>query len=379
MTKRVLSILGSTGSIGRSTLAVVRHLSSEFTIGALAAKSQIKLLYEQALEFRPKLIAVYEEEAAALLREQLPHVSIVSGLSGLREVAAYTKTDLVVSALCGTVGILPTITALEAGKHVALANKEALVSAGEYIMQLAQKRGVRILPIDSEHSALFQCLEGAETKQVRRLILTASGGPFLHTPLQELKKVNAEKALQHPTWNMGPKVTIDSSTLMNKGLEVIEAYHLFGVSIDQITVVIHPQSIIHSMVEFVDGSILAQMSQPNMISPIQYALTYPDRRNSSLSFYDFSRPHHLEFLPPDLHRFPCLDLAFQALRKGGVTPAFLNAANEVLVERFLQGEFHWHQIAVQLSSLVAQCPYEDSPSLEKILETDRLARGLAYA
>jgi 1-deoxy-D-xylulose-5-phosphate reductoisomerase len=272
-------------------------------------------------------------------------------MEGLLEVASHPSVNYVVSAMTGAIGILPTAQAIKEGKTIGLANKEVLVSAGAYIMQLAKENNVSIIPIDSEHSAIFQCLQGNSFKDVRRLILTASGGPFLHTPQEDLASITVEKALAHPTWQMGPKVTVDSSTLMNKGFEVIEAHFLFDIPIDKIEVVIHPQSIIHSFVEYIDGSILAQMSEPNMMMPIQYALTYPERRESPLEPFAFAKHGSLQFFPPDIQKFQCLDLAFKALAQGGSAPCYLNAANEVLVGRFCRKEIGWHEIGIKLESL----------------------------
>ena len=373
MNKKI-AILGSTGSIGTNTLNIARALNQEIKVKALAARSNISLLEPQIREFKPEIVAVYEEEKALELKKTFPHLKIVSGMEGLLEVATHSEVDFVVSAMTGAVGILPTAEAIKAGKTIGLANKEVLVAAGAYIMSLAQEKGVSILPIDSEHSAIFQCLQGNSLKDVRRLILTASGGPFLHTSQEDLKKVTLEKALAHPTWSMGSKVTIDSSTLMNKGFEVIEAHFLFGISLDKIEVVIHPQSIIHSFVEYSDGSILAQMSEPTMMIPIQYALTYPERRGSLLEPFVFTKHSRLEFFPPDRERFRCLDLAFKALSKGGSAPCYLNAANEVLVSRFCKKEIRWHEIGEKLEALLMKHEVLHSLDLDGLLKVDALAR-----
>ena len=316
MKRKRIAILGSTGSIGTSTLKVARHLPDEIEVKTLAAHSNIDLLEQQAKEFRPALIAVYDKEKAQELRRRLPDFNIVGGMEGVQEVAAHSEVDFVVSAMTGAKGILPTVTAIEHGKDIGLANKEVLVAAGSYVMALAKEKNVRFLPIDSEHTALFQCMEGKEKSHVSRLILTASGGPFAHYTEEQLKRVTVEDSLAHPNWKMGPKVTIDCSTLMNKGLEIIEAHWLFGIPIDQITAVIHPQSIIHSLVEFIDGSLLAQIAEHDMILPIQFALTYPERRKSPLPPFDFTKHPKLEFREPDLEKFRCLRLAFDALRMG---------------------------------------------------------------
>ncbi len=372
MNKKI-AILGSTGSIGKNTLNIARALHPEIQVKALAAKSNIEALEPQIREFHPEIVAVYEEEKALELKKIFPHLKIVSGMNGLLEVATHPDVNYVVSAMTGSIGILPTAEAIREGKTIGLANKEVLVSAGAYIMQLAKEKGVSILPIDSEHSAIFQCLQGNSLKDVRRLILTASGGPFLHTSLEEMRAITLEKALAHPTWNMGPKVTIDSSTLMNKGFEVIEAHFLFGIPLDKIEVVIHPQSIIHSFVEYVDGSILAQMSEPNMMMPIQYALTYPERRQSPIKPFEFAKHSSLEFFTPDRSKFRCLDLAFKALEQGGSAPCYLNAANEVLVERFCQKEIGWHEIGSKLESLLLRHSVQPS-DLDSLLKVDAAAR-----
>ncbi|MBI2742906.1 MAG: 1-deoxy-D-xylulose-5-phosphate reductoisomerase [Chlamydiales bacterium] len=372
-----IAVLGSTGSIGKNTLKVVRHLFPKVQIRALAAKSQIDLLQEQAQEFYPELIAVYDKDKALELQRRLPYIRVVGGMEGLLEAASLNSVDLVVSAITGTLGIQPTVQAINCGKDVALANKEALVSAGEYIMELVRKKGVQLIPIDSEHSALFQCLRKEKREHVRRVIVTASGGPFLHTKPEELAKMGAEQALAHPTWRMGPKNSIDSSTLMNKGFEVIEAHFLFGIPVDKIDVVIHPQSTIHSMIEMIDGSMLAQLSETDMALPIQYALTYPERLEGFLRPFDFSKAFSLQFFPPDHTKFPCLQLGYEAIRQGGSMPCYLNAANEILVSRFLQGAFGWQEIGHKLEQLLSSHQVESSPSLETILEIDELAKEQA--
>lgn len=373
MNKRV-SIFGSTGSIGQNVLSIVRHFKNDFRVTALAAKSNTSLLETQAKEFHPEIVAVYDKEKALELQKRIPHVKVVGGMEGLLEMAAYESVDLVVAAMTGSVGILPTARAISCGKTIALANKEVLVSAGDQILKLAKQHNVQLLPIDSEHNAIFQCLQGSHQKEIRRIILTASGGPFSRSSQEELNTITIEKALAHPTWRMGAKVTIDSSTLMNKGLEVIEAHFLFGVAVDKIEVVIHPQSVIHSIVEFIDGSMIAQLSEPNMLFPIQYAMTYPERKEGLLPPFDFSKARSLEFAPPDLKKFPCLDLAYYALSKGGSLPCYLNAANEKLVERFLKGEIHWQEIGSKLEKLLMRHQPERHPTLEALLEVDALAR-----
>ncbi len=372
MKKRQVAILGSTGSIGRSTLDVVRHLG--YSVTALAAHSNIELLEAQAREFSPSLIAVFDAMKADELQKRLPHIEVVAGKQGLIEVARHEASDILVSALSGAIGILPTVAAIEAGKDVALANKEVLVAAGSLVMRLAQEKGVKIIPVDSEHSALFQCLDGRDPSTVRRLILTASGGPFFNHSLEQLERISLEDALKHPTWKMGTKITVDSSTLMNKGLEVIEAYWLFGVSTDKIDVVVHPQSIIHSMVEFIDGSIIAQLSQPDMKLPIQYALTYPSRSQGTLPPFDITRSHRLDFIPVDNIKFRCLPLAYEALDKGHSAPCFLNAANEVLVDRFSKRQISWLDIQRKLDKLMSSHRVQNVDSFEGLFEVDAMAR-----
>lgn len=377
MRKKNLTILGSTGSIGKSALSVIRHTHPHFRVVALAAKSNIDLLEEQAREFSPSILAVYEHDKAEQLQARLPHIKVLSGIEGLEAVSRLEECDMVLSALSGAIGIVPTIAAVEEGKDIALANKEVLVSAGSYVMRLAEKNGVKILPVDSEHSAIFQCLEGRDPSTVKRIIITASGGPFLHHPVEQLSDISVEMALNHPTWRMGVKITIDSSTLMNKGLEVIEAKWLFGVPTEKIDVVIHPQSIIHSMVEFTDGSIIAQMSQPDMRLPIQYALTYPERLPSILPPFNFGLNPRLDFLPVDMQKFRCLSLAYEALRKQGSLPCYLNAANEVMVSRFCKGEISWLDIANKLERLIQTHSVRPVESVEDILDVDTLARSEA--
>jgi 1-deoxy-D-xylulose-5-phosphate reductoisomerase len=374
MQRKNLTILGSTGSIGKNALDIVRNVHPHLRVVALAAKSNITLLEEQVREFSPLVVAVFEQDKAQELQARIPHVKVVAGLQGLEMVARLEECDTVLAALSGTIGITPTIAALEEGKRVALANKEVLVSAGAYVMQLVAKKGVTLLPIDSEHSAIFQCLEGRDPASVRRIILTASGGPFLHHSLENLVDISAEMALNHPTWRMGVKNTIDSSTLMNKGLEVIEARWLFGIPSDKIEVVIHPQSVIHSMVEFIDGSIIAQMSQPDMRLPIQYALTYPKKLPGRLPPFNFTQCPRLDFFPVDMQKFRCLPLAYEALQRQGSLPCYLNAANEVLVTRFYEGKIGWLDIAAKLERLMRVHSVRSADSVQDILAIDKLAR-----
>ncbi len=369
-----ISILGSTGSIGQSTLRVVRHLGHQIQVKALAARDNIELLEKQILEFQPEIVAVYNPEKAKILQKRLPDYTIIPGEEGLNAVATHSEVNFVVAAIAGTQGLIPTVAAIRAGKNIGLANKETLVSGGEWILSLIDRHQVQLIPIDSEHSAIFQCLNGDRHSQIRRLILTASGGPMRQMSDAQLQTITPEQALNHPNWKMGPKVTIDCSTLMNKGLEVIEAFWLFNVPLDQIEVVIHPQSIIHSMVEFEDLSILAQLGEPSMITPIQYALTYPERKPGLLAPFDFVKNNTLQFYAPDLKRFRCLALAYESLRKKGSLPAYMNAANEVLVDRFLKNELPWHQISIQLEQLMDKHHPFQVNSLEAILHADGLAR-----
>ncbi|MCH9630266.1 MAG: 1-deoxy-D-xylulose 5-phosphate reductoisomerase [Chlamydiia bacterium] len=374
MKEKRLIILGSTGSIGESTLRVVRCHSSSFKVVALAAQSNIEKLSLQIKEFSPKIVAVYNKDKAKELQKLFPDVKIVGGLDGVSEVASYKEADLCVSAISGTMGILPTFAAITAGHDIALANKEVLVSAGSLITSHAKKKGVKLLPIDSEQSAIFQCLEGSKTADVLKLILTASGGPFFNTSYEQMKKISIKEALNHPTWNMGAKNTIDSSTLMNKGLEVIEAYHLFDIPLSQIEVVVHPQSLIHSFVEFVDGSLLAQVAENQMVIPIQYAMTYPERKKGLVKPFDFRKFNKFEFFPPDDKKFTCLSLAYHAAKTGGSMPCFMNAANEILVERFLKGQISWLEIGKKLEKLLISHTIEDGLKLETLTLVDKQAR-----
>jgi len=345
MTKAI-AILGSTGSIGRQTLEVAEFLSIK--VNALSADKNINLLEKQIRKFTPELVAVYDEAAADDLKSRLGDVNarIVQGMGGLIEVAQCSGADVIVTAIAGQAGLKPTLAALETGKRVALANKEPLVCAGELVMRIAKKHGAEIIPVDSEHSAIFQCLpHPVNHANIRRLILTASGGPFRGKSRKELEDITPEQALLHPNWNMGKKITIDSATLMNKGLELIEAMHLFSMRLDQIDVVIHPESIIHSMVEFNDGSTIAQLSNPDMRQPIQYALTYPDRLPSLTKPLDFTQLSKLTFEKPDMEAFPCLRLAYEAAKTGEKACAALNKANEEAVDLFLNGKITFNEIS----------------------------------
>jgi len=372
-----ISILGSTGSIGENTLNIVRHLVGEFQVVGLAARSNIASLEKQAHEFQPDIVAVYDQNKARKLQQSLPNVRVVGGMEGVAAVASHTNVDLVISAMAGTLGLIPTVAAIQAGKDVGLANKEALVSGGALVMSLVREKGTNLVPIDSEHSAIFQCLNGEKKESIRRIILTSSGGPFRNYTVEQLEDISVDLALQHPTWNMGPKVTIDSSTLMNKGLEVIEAHWLFNVPLEKIDVVIHPQSIIHSMVEFVDNSILAQMGETSMIIPIQYAMTYPKRLKGSLQPFDFVKHGTLQFFQPDTKKFRCLHLAYDAIGTGGSLPCYMNAANEVLVNRFLDKQISWQEIATKLEDLMSRHQVQPINGLDDVLAIDNQARSEA--
>jgi len=379
---RNIAILGSTGSIGQSALDVIERLPGRFRVTYLTAQRNIDLLRKQINRFRPRGVVVRDEGAAAVLRESLNGTTeVLAGDAGLLDVVSRDDVDIVLCSLVGFAGLKPTLRAVEAGKDVALANKETLVVGGALVMAKVREKGVRLLPVDSEHSAIFQCLQGEELRNVDRLILTASGGPFLSVHTDQFDSITVAQALNHPTWRMGNKVTIDSATLMNKGLEVIEACWLFGIPPDRIDVVIHPQSIIHSMVEFADGSVKAQMGIPDMRMPIQYALTYPERPAAPSPRIDFSSLREMTFLLPDTGKFQCLPLAFRALTMGGTAPAVLNAANEVAVEMFLEGDLPFTAIpGVIRRALDAHTPAQTFTlqDLERIdLETRRTARQLS--
>lgn len=345
MPKRV-SILGSTGSIGKSTLAVIGKYPDRFKVVALAAGGNIDLLERQVRAFRPRIAAVVSEKAAAELRPRLSGmgVDVLSGVEGMISAAAAEEADITVSAIVGTAGLVPTMAAIKAGKDVALANKEALVTAGEVVTAACREAGVALFPVDSEHSAIFQCLNAGAVKDIRRLILTASGGPFRNASKEDLERVTPAEALKHPNWNMGRKITIDSATLMNKGLEVIEARWLFGIGPERINVLIHPQSIVHSMVEYWDGSVVAQLGMPDMKGPIAYALSYPERLEGASPSLDLAKIGTLTFQEPDMSRFPCLSYAYEALKTGGTMPAVVSAANEAAVKHFLEGDIGFMDI-----------------------------------
>lgn len=374
-----LAILGSTGSIGRNCLAVARHLGKEHVrIVALAARNNIDLLEQQAKEFQPQLVAVHDIEQARELKRRLPHMQVVAGLEGLETVAVHEDANLVISAISGAIGLAPTLAAIKAKKNIGFANKEVLVAGGAMVMSLVRQHGIELIPIDSELTAIFQCLKGDNPKSVQRLLITASGGPFRSFTTAQLQEVTVDHALNHPNYRMGPKVTIDSSTLMNKGLEVIEAHWLFQIPLEKIEVIVHPQQIIHSMVEFIDNSMLAQMCDPDMLVPIQYAITYPERHVGSLQPFDFLKNGTLQFALPDTDKFRCLKLAYDAVRCGGSLPCYMNAANEVLVHRFLNREIAWKAIAENLETLMTRHKVTPVKSFEDIVAIDLMARQEAF-
>jgi 1-deoxy-D-xylulose-5-phosphate reductoisomerase len=373
-----LAILGSTGSIGRSTLSVVESFPDRFQVATLAAGRNLDLALEQAQRWRPQIISVATESDAATLKSKLnsTHTEVVHGPAGAVRVATHPDADFVVSAIVGVAGLEATYEAVRAGKTVGLANKECLVAAGELITAESRRQGKPLLPIDSEHNAVHQCLRGGRMHEVRRIWLTASGGPFLNTPKSKFADITIEQALNHPTWKMGNRITIDSATLMNKGFEVIEACRLFNLPPEQVSVIVHPQSTIHSFVEFVDGSILAQLSVTDMRLPILYALTYPDRITSELNF-SLSDLRHLDFSPPDVGKFPCLRIAYEAAESGGGKTVALNAADEVAVSAFLEGSIRFEEIPVVIEDVVSETPVGNLESIQQVLAVDQNARASA--
>jgi 1-deoxy-D-xylulose-5-phosphate reductoisomerase len=375
--KKVL-ILGSTGSIGVNTLNVIRQFPERFSVAALTVNTRIDLLEPQIHEFKPPVVVVKDEKLAEELRKKLTiKCDVLSGIDGLISVAANLDYDILLGAMVGFAGFAPTLEAIKRGKRIALANKETLVVGGEIVTDLCKKHNSEIIPVDSEHSAIYQCLVGEEINSVNKIILTASGGPFLHHSIEELKSVTVNDALNHPTWRMGNKITIDSASMMNKGLEVIEAHWLFDLTKEKIEVVIHPQSIIHSMVEFVDGSIKAQMGLPDMKLPIQYALGYPERLESNFKKTCLPDIRTLTFFSPDLEKYECLKLAYQALETAGTAPCVLNAANEIAVDRFLSGDIKFSYIPTLINKTLEKIENHKSPDVDTIFEYDRLARDLA--
>jgi len=376
-----LSILGSTGSIGVNTLRIVSQFPERFEVISLSAGLNTKLLKQQILQFRPKIVSVLNKELSETLRRELSHipVEIVHGVEGLIQVATHPEVDQVVSAIVGAVGLIPTLSAIKTGKPIALANKETLVMAGKIVMEEAKQKHVQILPVDSEHSAIFQALLGHRKEDVHRLILTASGGPFLNFPASRLQEVTVKEALNHPRWEMGKKITIDSASLMNKGLEVIEAHWLFNIPIEKIVILIHPQSVVHSMVEYVDGSMVAQMGITDMKIPISYALSFPERLPLNLPRLDLSRNEALNFFQPDPERFPCLQLAYQAIEIGETMPAVLNAANEIAVNAFLEGSLKFTEIPLFLQGVMGEYEVKAVHTVEDILKADHWARERSKA
>jgi len=376
---RRLAILGSTGSIGRSALDVVRQLGDRFRVTALSAGANWRELLKQVREFKPKLVALSDAAAAEKLRPELPSegTRLLVGDEGVIEAATSADSDMVLSAIVGAAGLRPTVAAVRAQKSVALANKETIVAAGQLVMREAARRGVEILPVDSEHSAIFQAMSAGKPEEIARVIITGSGGPFREMPAEALRDVTPEQALNHPTWQMGPKITVDSATLMNKGLEIIEAHWLFGLELDQIDLLIHPESIVHSLVEFVDGAVVAQMGMPDMREPIQYALTWPDRLECPVPRLRLSDVGALHFERPDFERFPAVALAYEAAGRGGTAPAALNAGNEIAVEAFLDRRLRFTDIAVVAGLTMNAHRFVENPALEEVLEADAAAREVA--
>ncbi len=368
-----IAILGSTGSIGTQTLEVIRNYSEEFCVTALAAGGNITLLEQQIREFHPKLAAVWEEENAVKLKTMISDmdVKVVSGMDGLLEVAVQTNSDILVTAIVGMIGIRPTIAAITSGKHIALANKETLVTAGHIIMPLAKQHHVDILPVDSEHSAIFQCLNGEHSGEIDKILLTASGGPFRGKDREYLSHVTVADALKHPNWSMGRKITVDSASMVNKGLEVMEAKWLFDVDIDDVQVVVQPQSVIHSMVQFVDGAVMAQLGTPDMKLPIQYALFYPQRKYLPGKRLDFQTLTSIQFAPPDLQVFRGLAMAYQVGREGGSLPTVFNAANEYAVARFLEEKIGFLDIYDMIEAAITEHKNIQNPSVQDILDTEQ--------
>lgn len=377
--KKQIALLGSTGSIGTQALEVIASHAEKFTVEVLTAQNNAALLVEQARRFKPNAVVIVNDDHYGMVKEALANepVKVYAGENALASVVQMEQIDIVLTALVGYCGLRPTIKAIEAGKTIALANKETLVVAGELITALAREKGVNIYPIDSEHSAIFQCMTGEFHNRIEKIILTASGGPFRGMKRDQLEKVTRVEALKHPNWSMGAKITIDSATLMNKGLEVIEAKWLFALTPDEVEVIVHPQSIIHSLVQFEDGSIKAQLGLPDMRIPIQFALSYPDRLSSDFPRFDFTRYPSLTFEKPDLETFRNLALAYEALRRAGNTPCVLNAANEVAVAEFLKDKVGFLEMSEIVEHCMAKMDYIRNPTLEDYIETDRKTRILA--
>jgi len=370
-----ITILGSTGSIGKSTLDIIEKNPERFKVVALAAGENIDEIKRQIEKFHPLIVSVINKEKAFKLKETIrSDIEILYGAEGVKNVASFFDADIVVSAISGAAGLMPTLAAIKAGKNIALANKETMVIAGDIVTKMSRKNGVKILPVDSEHSAIFQCLEGQNRSFLKRVILTASGGPFLNLSKKELNNVKPNQALCHPKWKMGKKITIDSASLMNKGLEVIEAKWLFEVGFDKIDVLIHPQSIVHSMVEFIDGSVTAQMGIADMRIPIAYALSYPERIENNLPRLNFIQTNNLQFYKPDTEKFRCLQLAYKAGIEGGTYPAVLNAANEVAVEAYMGEKIKFTDIPGVIEKILNAHDSVKEPSLEEIMQADSWAR-----
>ena len=368
-----ISILGSTGSIGTQTLDVIRKNPSDFEAVAISANSNVKMILEQIEEFKPKYAVMYEESKVEELKSLLPEeceTEVLSGMEGLKKISSLDEIDVVLTAVVGMIGLVPTMCAIESKKDIALANKETLVTAGELVMKAAKENGVKILPVDSEHGAVFQSLNGENKRDVEKIILTASGGPFRGKKKEDLINITKNEALKHPNWDMGRKISIDSSTLMNKGLEVIEAKWLFGVESEDIDVVVHPQSIVHSMVQYRDSSVIAQLGCPDMRLPIQYALTYPDRMETDFERLDFRKASQLTFEEPDLETFPCLKLAYECLKAGGTYCTVLNAANEIVVNEFLEDRIGFYDIPKYIKMALDAHESVENATLEQILKID---------
>lgn len=382
-----ICILGATGSIGVSTLDVVGRHPDRYKVVALTANGNIDALYQQCLAYHPEYAVVVTESKAAEFKQRIAaspvaDIKVLSGAEALLEVATLDNVDSVMAAIVGAAGLLPTLAAAKAGKTILLANKEALVMSGQIFLQAINESGAKLLPIDSEHNAIFQCMPAGYTtgqvaKPVRRILLTASGGPFRQTPLVELDSVTPEQAIAHPKWDMGRKISVDSATMMNKGLELIEACLLFSVDPDDVQVVIHPQSIIHSMVDYVDGSVLAQMGNPDMRTPIAYAMAWPERFDSGVAPLDIFQVGHMDFERPDLQRFPCLKLAYDAIKAGGIMPTVLNAANEIAVQAFLDERIRFTDIAKTIAACMSKFTADNADSLDLILQADQQARQVA--
>jgi len=372
-----ITILGATGSIGRNCLQVIKAYPNEFQVIGLSTHHRVDLLYEQCIQFKPEMVCITGKDFPIEFFEKIEQqgIEVITGKEGLEELASRSDVDILVNALVGSIGLLPTLAAINQKIDIALANKEILVMAGEIITSLAEQKGVRILPVDSEHSAIFQCIQGENQSEINRLILTASGGPFHKYTAEQLERVTLEQALKHPNWCMGNKITIDSATLMNKGLEVIEAHWLFRVPVSQIEVVIHPESIIHSMVEFIDGAIKAQLGIPDMKIAIQYALTCPNRKYIQNERLIFNLINKLTFEPPDFGRFPACALAYESLKLGGTSPAVLNAANEEAIENFIQQKIKFNQIARLVEKTLYNHQPVSNPDLDEILAADLWARN----